>query len=80
MVSSELISIVPVIPSSKDGGQQKEGKHNDGENRETEFQAELGRGLSTPLGPERVLIIRYVPVGDITLDTDHYHTVRYRPQ
>lgn len=75
VVPSQLIPVISIVSGSKDGGQQKERKHNEGNDGQAEFEADLGRGFTVPLVPERVLIVRDISVRDVALDADHDHTV-----
>lgn len=75
MVSSQLIPVISIVSGSKDGGQQKERKHDEGNDCQTEFEADLGRGVTVPLVPNRVLVVRDISVRYVALEADHEHTV-----
>lgn len=75
VVPSQLIPVISVVSGSKDGGQQKERKHNEGDDCQAKFEADLGWGFPVPLVPKRVLIFRDISVRYIALDADHYYTV-----
>lgn len=75
VVPSQLIPVISVVSGSKDGGQQKERKHNEGDYCQAEFEADLGWGFPVPLVPKRVLIFRDISVRYIALDADHDYTV-----